>query len=124
MDKKELDNLVNVAVINFFTLGKETKKICLCNVNVKDSRHLAGLHIAELIRNLYGYEITLSSDIFTYWDIKWKCKAKKWLKRARKKDESKPVDMEDFIFHIEKANDKPFGFSQVYEEYFRPFDRK
>lgn len=124
MDNKELDKLVHVAVINFFTLGKETRKICLCNVNVKDSRHLAGFHIAELIKNLYGYEISLSGNILNYWDIKWKCKAKKWLKRAKKKDKSSPVDMEDFISHIEKANDKPFGFSQVYEEYFRPFDRK
>lgn len=123
MDNKELDSLVNVAFINFFTLGKETKKICLCNVNVKDNRHLACLHIAKIVKDIYGYELYLSGDIFNYFDIRWKCKTKKWLKRARRKGNYKPVDMEEFVSHIEKANEKPDGFTQVYYEYFKGYDR-
>lgn len=124
MERKELDNLVNVAFINFFTLGKETKKICLCNVDVKDSRHLACLHIAKLVRDMYDYEFCLSSDIFSYWDIRWKCHTKNWLRRARRKDKSRCVDIEDFVSHIEKANNQLYGFSQVYQEYFRIYDKK
>ena len=123
MDNKELDNLVNVAFINFFTLGKETHKICLCNVNVKDSRHLACLHIGKLVKDMYGYELYLSGDIFNYLDLRWKCKTKKWLKRAKKKGNYKLVDMEEFVSHIEKANNQICGFSQVYQEYFKVFDR-
>ena len=121
---KELDNLVNVAFINFYTLGKEKKKICLCNIDVKDSRHLACIHIAKMVSNMYDYEIYLSDGIFTYFDIKWKCRIKKWLKRARRNGDYKYVDVEDFISHIEKANDQISGFSQVYREYFEGYDRK
>lgn len=123
MDNKELDKLTNIAFINFFTLGKETQKICLCNVNVKDSRHLACLHISKIVKDMYGYEIYLSGDLFNYLDIRWKCKAKKWLRRAKRKTNAKMVDMEDFVSHIEKANKQIGGFSQVYYEYFRGFDR-
>jgi len=123
MTTKELDNLTNIAFINFFTLGKETKKICLCNVNVKDSRHLACLHISKIVKDIYGYEVYLSGDLFNYLDISWRCKSKKWLKRARRNIDAKMIDMEDFVSHIEKANKQIGGFSQVYHEYFKGFDR-
>ena len=124
IDLKELDKMTNVAVINFFTLGKEKKKICLCNVDVKDQRHLACLHIAKIASNMYDYEFFLSGDIFNYFDIRWKCRTKNWLKRAKRKGDYKYVDMEDFVSHIEKANEQIGAFAQIYREYFEGYDRK
>lgn len=123
MDIKELDNLMNVAFINFYTLGKDNIPICLYNVNVKDSRHLACIHIAKIIKDMYGFEFYLSNNIFNYWYLKWKCKIKKWLGYAKRKNNYKMVDMEDFVSHIEKANNQYGGFAKLYLEYFKVFDR-
>lgn len=124
MGNKELDALTNVAFINFFTVGKETKKILLTNFDIKDSRHLACLHIAKLVKDIYEYEFYLDSDIFTYWKLNRKCKTKNWLKRPNKKlTKYCTVDVEDFISHIENANNIPLGFVKVYYEYFKGSDR-
>lgn len=124
MDTKELDTLTNIAFINFFTVGKHTKKILLTNFDIKNSRHLACLHIAKLVRDMYEYEFYLDSNIFTYWKLNKKCRVKKWLKRpSRKLTEYSTVDVEDFISHIENANNLPLGFVKVYYEYFKGFDK-
>ena len=124
MDTKELDKIVNVAVINYFSLGKNNPKLCLYNINVRDERHLAGIHIAKLIKDIYGYEFFLPRDLFAYWDISWKCRSRKWLKPVKGKlTNCVYVDMEDFISHIEKANEMPGAFREVYKEYFKTFDR-
>ena len=123
MEYKELDGLMNVAYINFYTLGKKNPNICLTNINPKDNRHLACIHIAKLVSDIYGYKFYLPKDITLYWNIRWKCKTKKWLKCITRKAKAQNVDVEDFISHIENANGKPLGFTQLYYEYFKVFDR-
>lgn len=123
METKERDNLVNVAFINFYTLGKTNPHLLLGNINVNDKRHLACIHIAKLVRDMYGYEFYAPNSIINYWKLSWKCRSKKWLKRVKSTPSFKLVNVEDFIFHIEKANNQINGFAEIYDEYFKEFDR-
>ena len=123
MDLKKLDCLVNVAFINFYTVGKDTQKVLLTNINIKDKRHLACIHIAKLINDIYGYEFYVPNNLIKYWKLNRKCKSKKWLKRIKSISAAKEIDVEDFIFHIEEANEEINGFEEVYDEYFRVYDR-
>lgn len=124
MDNQKLDVLVNVAFINLFSLGKSNQLLILSNINPKDKRHLACVHIAKLVKDIYGYDFYLPKNKFlTYWKISFKCKSGKWLKPIRKKNigESsiKVIDMEDFISYMEKANKYVDGFADVYDEYYK-----
>lgn len=123
MDLKKLDCLVNVAFINFYTVGKDTQKVLLTNINIKDKRHLACIHIAKLINDIYGYEFYVPNNLIKYWKLNRKCKSKKWLKRIKSISTAKEINVEDFISHIEKANEEINGFEEVYDEYFGVYDR-
>lgn len=128
MDKKEQDALINVAFINFFTLGKDGSQLLLYNVNVKDKRHLACVHIAKIAKDMFGFEFYLPNNIINYWKISWKCKSKKWLprichKNIKKLNALKPIEVEDFISHIEKANNKEGAFAEIYDEFYKGYDR-
>ena len=123
MDYKEFDSLVNVALINFYTLSKDGSQILLDGIDTKDKRHLACVHIASLAKDVFGIKFYLPSGRLNYWKISHKCKSKKWLERINRKNiksinSLKSVNVEDFISHIEKANNKENIFSEIYDEYF------
>ena len=127
MEQNEYDALVNVAIINSYSLGKDNNCLLLYNINVKDKRHLAYIHIAGSVKDVFGIDVFVSKgvSIFDYWKICWKCKAKKWLKRIKvnPKTSYTLLDVEDFVSHIEKANNKPGVFAEIYREYYEEFDR-
>ena len=126
MDLKELDSLMNVAIINFYTLGKNGEPLLLVGINPKDKRHLACVHIAKLIKDIYQFQFYLPRYYMIYWRLSWKCKSNKWLKPITKKAIKVPfklVDVEDFISHIENANEKPGAFAELYDEYYKEYDR-
>ena len=124
MDVKDYDKLMNVAIINFFTLGKNDTPLFLTNLDMKDKRHLACIHIAKLVNDIYSYNFYFSGKRISYWKLNWKCKVKKWLKYQPKTVIMyKMVDVEDFISHIEKANNLPGAFAGIYDEYFKRYDR-
>lgn len=123
MSIQELDRIMNAAMINLYTLGKANKKICFYNFNRKDERHLACLHIADLEGQLFSYKFKIKTGILDYALIRWKTKYK-WLKRDTKPSkEYALVDVEDFIAHIERANELPNAFAKLYTEYFKRYDR-
>lgn len=124
MDYKEFDSLVNVALINFYTLSKDGSQILLDGIDVNDKRHLACVHIASLAKDVFGIQFYLPSGRLNYWKVSRKCKSKKWLERINRKNIKsinalKPINVEDFISHIEKANNKENIFSEIYDEYFK-----
>jgi hypothetical protein len=124
MDIKDYDKLMNVAIINFFTLGKNNTPLLFTNLDMKDKRHLACIHIAKMVYDIYSYNFYFSGKRIGYWKLNWKCKVKKWLKYQPKTIIMyKAVDVEDFISHIEKANNLPNGFAEIYDEYFKRYDR-
>lgn len=123
MDNKQCDSLVNIAVLNFFTLGKETEKIMLYNVDRKDKRHLACIHIANIINQLFGFEFNIYCNFWDFIKLSWKCKSKKWLKRSKNNVGYFVVDVEDFISNIENANGIPNAFEEIYNQYFKELDR-
>ena len=127
MDKKIYDGLINVALTNSYSLGKDNKRILLYNINIKDERHLAYIHIVSMVRDLFGIEVFVSKGVslFDYWKLRRKCKSKKWLKRI-KVDPSVSytlLDVEDFVSHIEKANNMKDVFAEIYREYYKEFDK-
>lgn len=109
------DSLISVAVINLFTLGKENKKLHFINFNINDERHLAILKIARTLYDLEGFSITVNLNLIDYIILIKKLKCKYWVKRNHKKA---GIDTEDFVMHIEKANDAYGIFKHIYKKYY------
>lgn len=119
MERYKLDDLVNTAVINLFTLGKETNELNLFNFNRKDPRHWALIHIASLVRDIAGYKLNIHGSIIDWVWIKWKFRKLKGIKKTKKAT----VDVEDFVKHVEDAYDAPNMFSRIYRDYYGFNDR-
>lgn len=126
METKFYDALINVALTNSYSLGKDNKRLLLYNIDVKDERHLAYIHIVSMVRDLFGIEVFVSKgvNIFDYWKLRRKCKTK-WLKRIKVSPSVSYtlLDVEDFISHIEKANDMKDVFAEIYKEYYKEYDK-
>lgn len=119
MKNYKADDLVNTAVINLFTLGKETNELNLFNFNRRDPRHLALIHITSLVKDIAGYKVSVHGSFITYLWIKWKFRKLKGIGNTKKAT----VDMEDFIKHIEDAYEAPNAFSHIYRDYYSFNDR-
>lgn len=119
MERYKSDDLVNTAVINLFTLGKETNELNIFNFNRKDPRHLALVHIATLVRDIAGYSVGIHGSFIDLIWVKWKFKKLKGIKKTRKAT----VNAEEVVKHIEDAYDAPNAFSRIYRDYYSFNDR-
>lgn len=120
MEDKELDNMIYSLVANYITLGKNDKALNLSNFNKKDSRHLAAIHVASLVRDMIGYDLRINTSFMNYLWIKWKFKNIKGIKRTKNFN----IDIEEEVKHIEDAYSAPDLFSKIYRTYYRYSDRK
>lgn len=115
-DKDKLYNdLSNVVLINLFSLSKDNFKIVLKNFNRKDKNHLYMFEMAKICRNIFAREVYLDCGFFDFLFLKKKGDK---VYRIKKKDITNEIDIQDFLFHISKANEIDDGvWSDIYDEW-------
>lgn len=118
MDTKLYDNVIKVAIVNLYTLSKDTNKLNLRNLNFKNNAHLCILNIARIAHTLFGIEIYIDTKWykFFYYKIKYKLN---WCKRAKTYFNIYNVDINKFISDIEDVNNFKNIFSEIYLEYYK-----
>lgn len=110
----KLDKIINTAVHNLYTLGKENKTICFENFSFKDSSHLAMISIANIAHDVFGFSLKFKMSKFKLFFHKLKHRNIKLWKASKEKG----IDINDFIFHIEKAYDEPGAFVLIHLYYY------
>ena len=115
--QKNYDKFINIALTNLFTLGKNNQTLNFYNYQKNNDGHLAILHIANIARDVFNFQVKIKTSFFTY--IKLKYKYFSWLKRT-KTDE---IDIEQFIQFIEDANNEKGIFAKIYQEYYKRNER-
>ena len=112
------DNVIKVAVANFYTLSKDSKKINLVNFDFKNENHLCILNIAHTVQILFNTQVSVSTTWlkFFYYKLKYKLK---WCKRSKSLE---GIDVNDFISHIESSNNLPNIFQNIYSAYYKGED--
>lgn len=66
MDYKLLDEMISTATVNFYSLGKENKRIELNGFNHKDKGHLAIFRIALFNSLFFKYEVYLRMNFLDF----------------------------------------------------------
>ena len=110
----KLDKIIYTAVCNLYTLGKENKTICFKNFSFKDSSHLAMISIANIAHNVFNFSIKLKMSKFRLFFHKLKHHNIKFWESSKEDG----IDIDDFIFHIEKAYNEPGAFVLIYLYYY------
>ena len=111
--QKNYDKFVNIALTNLFTLGKNNQTLNFYNYQKNNDGHLAILHIANIARDVFNFQVKIKTSFFTY--IKLKYRYFSWLKRTKINE----IDIEQFIQFIENANNEQGIFEKIYQEYYK-----
>lgn len=118
MDTNFYDNIIHVALINLYTISKEKRKITLKNFDYTLNSHKAFLEIAKIAQSIFNLKISIQYPLFKYILFKLKTKDNTCYRYKRKED-SVEVNVEDFICHIETANESFGVFRKIYESYYK-----
>ena len=98
------DLVSNVAAINMFSFGKETKRIELPNYNYKNLAHVALFNIAAGTAPLFHYNIYIGTNIFTFIKLKLTNKKYKKIKFLWGKKNLEMPSCNEFIDGMERSN--------------------
>jgi len=117
MEQKLYDNAINTALINIFTLSKESKSIRLYNFNRYNVEHLALFNVALMARHLFDCELKIDAPLSTIWWLKRKYKCRKDIRRLKKKERGN-INCFYFIKDIEEAYKDSHLFRKIYHAYY------
>lgn len=124
------DNIINVALVNIYTLSKEKEKIVLTNFDRKNKDHLLFLRVALLAKDIYNFPLSLDVNIIDSFVLNWKMrKLSRHVPRVSKEEREglvigQVVDVEglaEFMYPFAKefVDDKTFKFSHIYDEFYK-----
>ncbi len=114
---KYYDAIINVAYINLFTLSKETGIITIENYDENNLSHRCVLAIA---RSAWGQEVEIITSPINFLLLKIFGHDRRFRGKGIKRSKRKHgIDINDFIQHIEQANNDKDVFEKIYLTYFR-----
>lgn len=117
---KYYDSIINVACVNFYTLSKKTNTIILENYKEKNLSHRCILEIARTVSSFSDREVEIIMSPLKFFLLKIfgheKAFRGKWIKRSKQKH---GIDIDDFIQHIEQANNEEGIFERIYLAYYK-----
>lgn len=116
-DEKYYSQLSEICLINLYTLSKEKEKIELKDFSFKNKQHLFLLNIANIMHNLYGYEIILETKFTEFIKYKIHTKHSNFIHRKAKLENG--INIEDFLNHIADAQIIERNiWDKIYDEFF------
>ena len=116
-DEKYYNQLSEICLINLYTISKEKGKIELKDFSFKNKQHLFLLNIANILHNLYGYEIFLETKFSEFIKYKIHTKHSNFIHRKIKLENG--IDIEDFLNHIADAQIIERNiWNKIYDEFF------
>lgn len=123
MNKQEkMDKVCEVAFINLYSISKNTSEIHLKDFSINDDGHLSLLYIAFLCANNFNFNLSVE---MTLWDkLKLRFLKKIKIKFIRTQKEKKVIkNCNEIIEDIEKAQNYPNAFKEIYEAYYKKEDK-
>ena len=116
------DEVVNIIMINLYTLSKDKGKIILSELNRKDKDHLLVLRVALMAKDVYNFPLSLKIGFWDSLILNWKMR-----KLSRKIPREKESDMAISVPELLKFMYPPvknylgenFEFSHIYNAFYR-----
>lgn len=66
------DEIINITMINLYTLCKDTQTIVISDFDCKNRDHLFILRVALMAKDVYGFPLKLRTDLWDWLVINWK----------------------------------------------------
>ena len=66
------DEIINITMVNLYSLTKEAKKIALTGFDRENKDHLFFLRVALLAKDIYGYPLEIDAKFWDRLVLNWK----------------------------------------------------
>lgn len=116
--QKFYDAVVNITIVNFFTLAKKGHGIIIIKGYKNTPEHKCILKIAEMSK-MIGIDVKILLPWYKYlFYIKFGKNS--WCKRVKSENLcGYVVDLDEFIAHMESANNYPNLYYEIYNAYYK-----
>ena len=121
------DTVINLCLVNFYTLSNEKKEIILTNIDRKNKEHLFMLRIALIAKDVLNSSLYFQTGFWNWLMLNWKLR--KLSRRVpRVKDREKVIDIQELLdfmrpgieeFIRETEPEAVFSFGDIYDEFYK-----
>jgi hypothetical protein len=116
------DEIINITMVNLYTLCKNNSKIILSGLNKKNKDHLFILRVALLAKDIYNFPLELKISFWDWIVLNWRMR-KLSRRVSRYTGEYPNVSVEeliDFMYPpIREYMGNEFKFEDIYNQFYR-----
>lgn len=116
------DAIINITMVNLYSLSKGKREIILSNIDRKNRDHLFILRVALLAKDIYNFPLKLETGFWNWLVLNWRMR--KLSRRVlRVKDSGTLIDVQnliDFMYITFKETiDENFEFAHIYNQFYK-----
>lgn len=116
------DEVINIIMVNLYTLSKNDGKIVLSGLDRKNRDHLLVLRVALMAKDIYNYPLSLKIGFWDSLILNWKMrKLSRRVPREKKLDNEINIPkMLEFMYPpVREYIGEDFKFSNIYNAFYR-----
>lgn len=116
------DEIINITMVNLYTLCKDTQTIVISDFDRKNRDHLFILRVALMAKDVYGFPLKLRIGLWDWLVINWKMR--KLSRRVPRHLEPGPsvnvTDLIEFMYPpIKEYMGENFEFKHIYNQFYK-----
>ena len=116
------DEIINITMVNLYSLSKAKETIVLSNIDRKNKDHLYILRIAMIAKDTFNFPLKLHTDFWNWLCLNWRMR--KLSRRVpREKNGENVIDVNrliDFMYNpISEHMGSDFKFGDIYDAFYR-----
>lgn len=116
------DEIINITMVNLYTLCKEDRTIVISNFNRKNKDHLFVLRVALMAKDIYNFPLELKCDFWNWLILNWKMrKLSRRIPRHTKQSNSVNVSqLLEFMYPpVREYMGEDFKFEHIYKQFYK-----
>lgn len=117
----EYDKIINITMVNLYTLSKDQKKIVVSDFDRKSKDHLFILRVALLAKDIYNFPLELDVNFWDWLILNWRMR-KLSRRIPRHKGQMPNVNVRNLIEFmyppIRENLGETFKFSTIYNQFY------
>lgn len=116
------DEIINITMVNLYTLSKNKGEIVLSNIDRKNKDHLYILRVAMIAKDVYNFPLKLHTSFWNWLCLNWRIR--KLSRRVpREKSEENLIDATRLIDFMREPICEHMGadfkFGDIYNAFYR-----
>ena len=115
------DEIINITLVNLYTLSKEKNEIILSGIDRNNKDHLYVLRIALIAKDVYGFPLKIRTDFWNWLCLNWRLrKLSRRVPKDRSNYEVTSVDeLLEFMYpYLKEYMGEEFKFGNIYDTFY------